>query len=74
MRIIAFIKHSADIHRILNHIGVESQPPHIAPALREDWDAKAGEGGRSRTRLGLGRTTSAHAAAALWKAFVEPNH
>ena len=31
MRIIVFITHSADIRRILEHIGVESQPPPIAP-------------------------------------------
>ena len=42
MRIIAFITHSADIRPILEHIGVESEPPHIAPArgppLWEDFD------------------------------------
>ena len=42
MRIIAFITHSADIRQILEHIGVESEPPHIAPArgppLWEDFD------------------------------------
>jgi hypothetical protein len=32
MRLIAFITHSADIRQILNHIGVESEPPHISPA------------------------------------------
>ncbi len=32
MRIIAFITHSADIRQILDHIGVESEPPHITPA------------------------------------------
>ena len=32
MRIIAFIAHSADIRHILDHIGVESEPPHSAPA------------------------------------------
>ena len=32
MRIIAFITHSADIRHVLDHIGVESEPPHIAPA------------------------------------------
>ena len=62
MRIIAFITHSADIRRILDHIGVESQPPPIAPArgppLWDDWgDAHSAEGGRSRTRLGLGSAT-----------------
>jgi hypothetical protein len=32
MRLIAFITHSVDIRQILEHIGVESEPPHIAPA------------------------------------------
>ena len=32
MRIIAFITYSADIRQILEHIGVESEPPHMAPA------------------------------------------
>lgn len=48
MRIIAFITHSADIHRILDHIGMESQPPPIAPArglpMWDDCDAHSGEG------------------------------
>jgi hypothetical protein len=48
MRIIAFITHSADIRRILEHIGVESQPPHIVPArgppLWDECDAHSGEG------------------------------
>jgi hypothetical protein len=48
MRIIAFITHSADIRHILEHIGVESQPPKISPArgppLWEHCDAQAGEG------------------------------
>ena len=48
MRIIAFITHSVDIRQILDHIGVESVPPHIAPArgppLWDDGDAQAGEG------------------------------
>jgi hypothetical protein len=48
MRIIAFITHSADIHRILVSLGVESEPPPIAPArgppLWEDCDAHSGEG------------------------------
>jgi hypothetical protein len=48
MRIIAFITHSADIRRILDHIGVESEPPHISPArgppLWDDiGDAQMGE-------------------------------
>ena len=32
MRIIAFITHSADIRQILDHIGVQSEPPRITPA------------------------------------------
>ena len=32
MRIIAFITFSADIHKILDHIGVDSQAPRITPA------------------------------------------
>jgi len=32
MRIIVFIALSADIHKILNHIGVDPQAPRIAPA------------------------------------------
>ena len=48
MRIIAFITHRADIRQILDHIGVESEPPNIAPArgppMREDFDAQMDEG------------------------------
>jgi hypothetical protein len=48
MRVIAFITYNADIGQILNHIGVDSQPPHIAPArglpLWDDGDAQIGEG------------------------------
>lgn len=48
MRILAFIIHSAGIGHILDHIGVESEPPHITPArgppLWDDCDARAGEG------------------------------
>jgi hypothetical protein len=48
MRLIAFITHSTDIGQIRNHIGVESEPPHISPArgppLREECDAQTGEG------------------------------
>ena len=32
MRIIAFITFSADIQKILEHIGVEPEAPHITPA------------------------------------------
>jgi len=48
MRIIAFITHSADIRKILDHIGVDSEPPHIAPArgppLWDDGDAQIDDG------------------------------
>jgi hypothetical protein len=44
MRLIAFITHCADIRQILDHIGVESEPPHITPArgppLWEQCDAQ----------------------------------
>jgi len=32
MRIIAFITFSADIHKILDHIGVDPEAPRITPA------------------------------------------
>ncbi len=48
MRIIAFITHSADIRHILEHIGVDSEPPRITPArgppLWDGCDAQMGEG------------------------------
>jgi len=48
MRIIAFITHSADIRQILDHIGVQSEPPNIAPARGpprwEGFDAQIGKG------------------------------
>ena len=48
MRLIAFITHSADIRQILDHISVDSQPPHISPArglpLWEDGDAQVDDG------------------------------
>ena len=48
MRIIAFITHSADNRQILNHIGVESEPPHISPArgppLWDGCDAQVDDG------------------------------
>jgi hypothetical protein len=40
MRIIAFLTHSADIGHILDHIGVETEPPRITPARGPPlWDA-----------------------------------
>jgi hypothetical protein len=48
MRIIAFIKHSADIHQILGHIGLETEAPRITPArappLWDECDAQTGDG------------------------------
>jgi len=48
MRLIAFITHSADIRQILDHIGVESEPPHIAsargPPLWEGCDSPVDDG------------------------------
>ena len=39
MRIIAFITHSADIRQMLDHIGVQSEPPRISPARGPpQWD------------------------------------
>ena len=48
MRIIAFITHSTDIRTILEHIGVQSEPPPISPArgppLWDDCDAQMDDG------------------------------
>jgi hypothetical protein len=48
MRIIAFITYSADIRQILDHIGVDAEPPRITPArgppLWDGCDAPMGEG------------------------------
>ena len=45
---IAFITHSAEIRQILDHIGVQSEPPCISqprgPPMWEDGDAQTGEG------------------------------
>ena len=49
MRIIAFITYSADLRHILEHIGVETEPPRIAPArgppLWDGCDVPMGDGG-----------------------------
>jgi len=49
MRLIAFITFSADIHKILDHIGFETQAPRISPARGPPlWEGEgaqdAGEG------------------------------
>ena len=47
MRLIACITHSVDIRQILDHIGVESEPPHISPArgppFWDHYDAQMGD-------------------------------
>ena len=51
MRLIAFITEGTQIRKILDHIGVDSEPPHIAPArgppLWEDCDAQVDDGVQS---------------------------
>ena len=48
LRLIAFITEGTQIRKILDHIGVDSKPPHIAPArgspLWDDCDAQVREG------------------------------
>ena len=48
MRLIAFITEGTQIKKILDHIGVDSQPPRISPArgppLWDDCDAQTGDG------------------------------
>jgi hypothetical protein len=48
MRLIAFITEGTQIRKILDHIGVDSEPPHISPArgppLWDDCDAQMDEG------------------------------
>ena len=52
MRIIAFITFSADIHKILEHIGVGPEAPRIAPARGPPlWD---GEGAQESQEQGEG--------------------
>jgi hypothetical protein len=48
MRLIAFITEGTPIRKILDHFGVDSQPPHISPARRsplwDDCDAQTDDG------------------------------
>lgn len=48
MRLIAFFTEGTQIRKILDHIGVDSEPPHISPArgppLWDDCDAQTDEG------------------------------
>ncbi len=50
MRLIAFITEGVQIRKVLNHIEVDSEPPHISPArgppLWDDCDAQSDEGVR----------------------------
>ena len=51
MRLIAFITEGTQTGKILDHIGEDSEPPHIAPArgspLWEDCDAQVDDGAQS---------------------------
>ena len=51
MRLIAFITEGTQIRKILDHIGVDSEPPHISPArgppLWEVCDAQLDDGEQS---------------------------
>ena len=48
MRLIAFITEGTQIRKILDHIGVDSEPPHTSPArgppLWDDCDAQMDDG------------------------------
>jgi hypothetical protein len=44
MRIIAFITFSADIHKILEHIGLDPEAPRITPARGPPrWDDRSAQ-------------------------------
>jgi hypothetical protein len=44
MRIIAFITFSADIHKILEHIGLDPEAPRINPARGPPrWDDRSAQ-------------------------------
>ena len=51
MHLIAFITEGTQIRKILDHIGVDSEPPHISPArgppLWDDCDAQTDEGAQN---------------------------
>ena len=51
MRLIAFITEGTQIRKILDHIGVDSEPSHISPArgppLWDDCDAQTDEGAQN---------------------------
>jgi len=58
MRIIAFITEGTQTRKILDHIGADSEPPHISPARGPplsdyDGDAQMGEGAHIEPDWGL---------------------
>jgi hypothetical protein len=65
MRLIAFITEGAQIRKILEHIGVDSQPPRIAPArgppMWEDCDAQTHDAVQIESDWGTGWDLAAQA-------------
>ena len=57
MLLIAFITEGTQIQNIIDHIGLDSEPPHISPArgpqLREDCDAQVDDRVQSDPRWDL---------------------
>jgi hypothetical protein len=57
MRLIAFITEGTQIRKILDHIGVDSEPPHVSPArgspLWVDCDAQVDDAGCKAIRIGI---------------------
>jgi hypothetical protein len=57
MRLIAFITEGTQIKKILDHIGLDSEPAHISPArgppLWDDCDAHVGKGGGTLSPIGI---------------------
>ncbi len=64
MRIIAFITHSTDIRHMLDHIGVQSEPPNIAPVrgppLWDDCDAQMAEAAQIEPSWDLASEPASH--------------
>ena len=60
MRLIAFITQGAQIGKILDRIGADSQPPRISPArgppLWDDCDAQVGDGVQIEPDWGLAQS------------------
>lgn len=57
MRLIAFIAEGTQIRKILDHIGVDPEPPHISPARGLPWwddcDVQTEEGAQIEADWGL---------------------